>query len=107
MTRVESLIAVDLFCGAGGLSYGFQEAGFVCALGIDQNRDACETHAANLFSKTRCQDIRMIRHPQRLMEELRLPRVDVIIGGPPCQGFSWSRVWEAESVEVVRGYILR
>lgn len=84
----ESMVAIDLFCGAGGLSYGFQEAGFVCALGIDREADACETHAANLFSKTRCQDMREILHPQQLMEELGIPRVDVIIGGPPCQGFS-------------------
>lgn len=84
----ESMVALDLFCGAGGLSYGFQEAGFVCALGIDREADACETHAANLFSKTRCQDIREILHPLQLMEELGIPRIDVIVGGPPCQGFS-------------------
>src|SRR6266571_1139384 len=88
VTAPEALVAIDLFCGAGGLSYGFQEAGFVCALGIDRNADACETHAANLFSKTRCLDIRTVMHPRRLMEELDIPRVDVIIGGPPCQGFS-------------------
>jgi DNA (cytosine-5)-methyltransferase 1 len=88
VTGPEALVAVDLFCGAGGLSYGFQEAGFVCALGIDRDADACETHAANLCSKTRCLDIQTIMHPQRLMEELGIPRVDVIIGGPPCQGFS-------------------
>src|SRR5712691_6471652 len=53
VTTPEALVAIDLFCGAGGLSYGFQEAGFVCALGIDRDADACETHAANLFSRTR------------------------------------------------------
>jgi DNA (cytosine-5)-methyltransferase 1 len=84
----DAMVAVDLFCGAGGLSYGFQEAGFVTALGIDSDADACETHAANLLSSTLCQDIRTIKHPQALVEELGIPRVDVVIGGPPCQGFS-------------------
>jgi DNA (cytosine-5)-methyltransferase 1 len=88
VTAPDALVAIDLFCGAGGLSYGFQEAGFVIALGIDSDADACETHAANLLSRTLCQDIQTIKHPQALMEELGIPRVDVIIGGPPCQGFS-------------------
>jgi DNA (cytosine-5)-methyltransferase 1 len=88
MTAPDALIAIDLFCGAGGLSYGFQEAGFECALGIDKNADACETHAANLRSRTCCLDIQTIQYPQRLIEELGIPHVDVIVGGPPCQGFS-------------------
>jgi DNA (cytosine-5)-methyltransferase 1 len=85
-TAPHAPVAIDLFCGAGGLSYGFQEAGFVIALGIDSDADACETHAANLLSRTLCQDVQTIEHPQALTEELGIPRVDVIIGGPPCQG---------------------
>lgn len=88
VTAPEALVAIDLFCGAGGLSAGFQEAGFVCALGIDWDADACETYAANIPSKVRCLDIRTVLHPERLTEELGIPRVDVILGGPPCQGFS-------------------
>jgi DNA (cytosine-5)-methyltransferase 1 len=88
VTASDALVAIDLFCGAGGLSYGFQEAGFVSALGIDSNADACETHAANLLSRTLCQNIQTIEHPEALMKELGIPCVDVVIGGPPCQGFS-------------------
>jgi DNA (cytosine-5)-methyltransferase 1 len=84
----DTLIALDLFCGAGGLSYGMQCAGFLVAAGIDSDPDACETHAYNCLSKTLCCDIQTIRDPCALMEELGIPRVDVIIGGPPCQGFS-------------------
>lgn len=84
----DALVAVDLFAGAGGLSWGFQQAGFVMAAGIDNDVDACETHAANLLSKTLCRDIQTIKDPCALMEELGIPRVDVIVGGPPCQGFS-------------------
>jgi DNA (cytosine-5)-methyltransferase 1 len=61
VTEPDALVAIDLFCGAGGLSYGFQEAGFVCALGIDSDADACETHAANLLSKTLCRDIQTLK----------------------------------------------
>lgn len=88
VTAPDALIALDLFCGAGGLSYGMQCAGFVIAAGIDSDPDACETHAYNCLSKTLCCDIQTIADPCALMEKLGIPRVDVIIGGPPCQGFS-------------------
>jgi DNA (cytosine-5)-methyltransferase 1 len=84
----ESLIALDLFCGAGGMSYGFQEAGFFVAAGLDNDTDACATHAAHFLSKTRCLDLETVKDPQALMETMGIPRVDIIIGGPPCQGFS-------------------
>jgi DNA (cytosine-5)-methyltransferase 1 len=88
VTVPEALVAIDLFCRAGGLSYGFQGVGFMSALGIDSDADACETHAANLLSRTLCQDIRTIKHPKALVEELGISRVGVVVGGPPCQGFS-------------------
>jgi DNA (cytosine-5)-methyltransferase 1 len=87
VTASHALITIELFCGAGGLNYGCHEAGCVRALGIDSDADACESHAANLLSKTLCRDIQRIEHPQALTEGLNIPRVDVIIGGPLCQGF--------------------
>lgn len=84
----DALVTLDLFCGAGGMSLGFEDAGFVVAAGIDSDPVACETHAANLLSKTRCIDLGSDVKPSSLMEELEIPRVDVIVGGPPCQGFS-------------------
>lgn len=90
----ESIVVLDLFCGAGGLSHGFLQAnvkdqpGFVIGAGIDNNPWACKTHAANIPSGTRCLDITQVSDPRALIDELGIPRVDVIIGGPPCQGFS-------------------
>lgn len=82
-----SIITLDLFCGCGGMSLGFENAGLFVAAGLDHDARACRTHAANLSSKTLCLDLRTAE-PLQVVERLRLPRVDVIIGGPPCQGFS-------------------
>ncbi len=70
------------------MSYGLERAGFVVAAGIDSDAYACETHAANLLSHTVRTDIRTIADPHALLDELAIPRVDLIVGGPPCQGFS-------------------
>lgn len=69
----------DLFCGAGGLSLGFQDAGFGVVAAADWNEAAVATYAANLGDH-------VVRHD--LSQLLPLPTADVIAGGPPCQGFS-------------------
>ncbi len=78
---------LDLFCGAGGLSFGFQLAGFKIIGGIDFKEDAIKTHQLN-FKKSIsiCGDIREISDNKII--ELFNGKTDVIIGGPPCQGFS-------------------
>lgn len=70
---------IDLFCGAGGMSLGFSRAGFESVLAVDIDADAIETHAANFPGDSLCVDIRTIK---------QFPLVDVVVGGPPCQGFS-------------------
>ena len=69
----------DLFCGAGGLSLGFRDAGFSSVAAADWNDAAIETYRANLHEHAAKRD---------LSQPLALPNVDVIAGGPPCQGFS-------------------
>jgi len=79
---------IDLFCGCGGLSYGFIEAGYNVVLGIDHWKDAIITFennhngskglVADLFNET----------PEQISEKTGVKNVDLIIGGPPCQGFS-------------------
>lgn len=82
---------MDLFCGTGGFSKGFENTGgFEVVHGIDVLPVAVETFRANhpsAFAVTG--DIRRIRRFE-VAEKLKLSRgdVDVIIGGPPCQGFS-------------------
>ncbi len=82
--------AIDLFCGAGGLSYGFEMAGFNVLLGIDNDVAALKTFEKNhKNSKSICSDITKITYTdiKRVIGEAN---IDVIVGGPPCQGMSLS-----------------
>lgn len=79
---------IDLFSGAGGMSEGFVNAGFAVAMALDHEKYACETFAANIPARVICTDIARIEDPATLMDGLDCNSIDVIIGGPPCQGFS-------------------
>ncbi len=83
---------VDLFCGCGGFSKGFEQAGFELVLGLDSWQDALETYAANFrHAKTVLADINNITVEHIKTDwNLQPGEIDVIIGGPPCQGFSLS-----------------
>lgn len=79
---------IDLFCGAGGLSEGFREAGYKVLLGIDNIERYIESFKKNHSkSRTICDDIRKIS-VKKIKEIIGNKKVDVIVGGPPCQGFS-------------------
>lgn len=79
---------IDLFSGCGGLSLGFEMAGFESLLAIDFWQDALDTYAHNRPSaKTLCADLSKLQ-PSDISNEYGIGTVDVIIGGPPCQGFS-------------------
>jgi DNA (cytosine-5)-methyltransferase 1 len=81
-------VVLDLFCGAGGMSLGFEMAGYAIGLGVDNAPLACQTYAYNFDGRVACADITTIADPIAFVSEHGLNRVDVIIGGPPCQGFS-------------------
>ncbi len=89
-SRSSKLKVVDLFCGAGGLSEGFRQAGFQILAGADQDPDACATYATNFRSATAvCGNIRTRNIRERFLEKAH--DADVIVGGPPCQAFSQVR----------------
>ncbi len=79
---------IDLFCGAGGLSLGFDKAGFDNIFAIESNRNFAETYKRN-FPKHNLviDDIRNL-DKRGIDKIINGESVDVIIGGPPCQGFS-------------------
>lgn len=70
------------------MSLGFEMAGFQIGLGIDEDSLACQTHSHNFGNHCVQSDISTIRDPIAFVTEHGLAQVDVIIGGPPCQGFS-------------------
>lgn len=80
---------VDFFCGAGGLSYGFKRAGYKILLSNDIQNVCCETYRYNhpeMDEKLVVNgDIKEIVNN---IDKYIHDDVDVVIGGPPCQGFS-------------------
>jgi len=80
---------IDLFCGAGGFSEGFCRAGFNVLFGFDKCPQAIDTFSENITRNCFSGDITILS-PKRLLNVAGLDpeEIDVIIGGPPCQGFS-------------------
>ena len=79
---------LDLFCGCGGLSLGFEMAGYDIKLAIDNWEDALVTYRKNhKGTKTLNADLLNL-NPQIVEQECDIHDIDIIIGGPPCQGFS-------------------
>jgi DNA (cytosine-5)-methyltransferase 1 len=80
--------AVDLFCGAGGLSLGLQDAGFSVLVGADSDPWSVQTHRANLGGIGYCGDL---ADPEDFVDHLSawgIGSVDLVAGGVPCQPFS-------------------
>ena len=77
---------IDLFSGAGGLLRGFMDAGFQPLFSVEVWKPAIETHNKN-YPKVPVWDTDIRNVPSDALQEYR-GKVDVIVGGPPCQGFS-------------------
>ena len=75
--------AIDLFCGCGGLSLGFQQAGFEIVAAFDNWKKAVEIYNENFLHKAELKDIRELS-----ADYLKKFSAEIIIGGPPCQDYS-------------------
>lgn len=84
----KQLTCLDLFCGAGGLSCGLHMAGLQTVAGIDFDAAAINTFNRNKLGKGIVADIEAITSEEVL--GLCGGKVDIVAGGPPCQGFSLS-----------------
>lgn len=91
---------IDLFCGCGGFTLGMLRAGFDVVAAIDFDPHAIRTLSQNLGVQTDCphpspglileRDLTKFS-PRELAELLQAETIDVVVGGPPCQGFSTAR----------------
>lgn len=90
MSLDKQLTTIDLFAGAGGITEGFRQAGYQCLFANDFDKHACETFSLNHsgvdVSPGPIEDL----DPSGIRKGLALQRgeLDVLVGGPPCQGFS-------------------
>jgi DNA (cytosine-5)-methyltransferase 1 len=88
--EVSAMNVVDLFAGCGGLSKGFELAGFNVILGVDSDSDSRETFLFNhKNSEYLLKDIKTVNAAD-IRNKIGDKKVDLLIGGPPCQGFSVS-----------------
>jgi DNA (cytosine-5)-methyltransferase 1 len=83
---------IDLFSGCGGFSLGLEQAGLTCRAAVDFSEPAIDTFKVNhpKVPHALARDLTKFT-PKDLDKLLKSERVDVIIGGPPCQGFSKAR----------------
>ena len=91
--------AIDLFAGAGGLSWGLHEAGFRCLVSVDFDKRMCETLRANECAEevlnidlTGNEAIDVVC--EAVENNLKGKQLDLCAGGPPCQGFSTAGNWD-------------
>ena len=109
---------IDLFAGSGGLSLGLYNAGLTGLFAIERNKDAFETLKYNLIEKkkhfdwpewldVKGWDINELldKHSNNLL--LLKGKVDLVVGGPPCQGFSMAGKREKEDTrnQLMHAYI--
>lgn len=92
-----SFRALDLFSGAGGLSLGLRNAGFQMAAAIDNWQPAADSYAANFDHPHLVEDIKNVDVGTLAACGIDAP-LDVVAGGPPCQGFSVQRIGEDSDV---------
>ena len=88
--RKKRPIAVDLFAGAGGMTLGFEQAGFDVLASVEIDPVHCATHQFNFpMCSILCQDVAELRGSEiRKKSAIGQREIDVVISGSPCQGFS-------------------
>jgi DNA (cytosine-5)-methyltransferase 1 len=96
-SRADNLNCVDLFAGAGGFSLAARKAGLTVRLAVESDRHAASTYRRNLVGRSKRLrivegDIRSVDPTTLAAEHLGEDRCHLLLGGPPCQGFSTHRI---------------
>lgn len=82
---------IDLFSGCGGLSFGFEQAGFECIVGVDSDKPALETFKYNHPNASAMHlDLSKEESITEIISKIDNRKINLIVAGPPCQGFSLS-----------------
>jgi site-specific DNA-cytosine methylase len=112
--KKQGITVLDLFCGAGGFSEGFHQAGFNVVVGIDNWEPACQTFKINSLGESlkidllKC-DIEKIVELKKSLNE-KYGEIDIIVGSPPCTEFSIAKNGGKGNIEkgmlLVRRYLL-
>jgi len=107
---VENMRVADFFCGGGGFSEGFRQAGFQIVFAVDKWEPAISTYKGNKPGVNVIQDdvIRISKLDDEEFERL-VPDSEVIIGSPPCQAFSQSNrsgnADKTQGIELIKAYL--
>lgn len=104
MNRPNSLSCVESFSGAGGMALGLIAAGVDVRLAFDIDPAAVDTYRHNIGKHARVLDI-CKAEGRNLLKELKLARLDLLSGGPPCQGFSKQKRGAHEGADERNGLI--
>lgn len=101
--------AISLFCGAGGCSLGFKQAGYAILYANDKDAAVVETYRQN-FPEAICshEDINRLNFDEVLaVSGLKSGELDILIGGPPCQGFSTAGAgfWDDPRNHLLKSYV--
>lgn len=90
MSKIKEFKILDLFCGAGGFSYGMHKnKHFITVVALDFNEQVTNTFKKNMpFADVITGDITKSNVRKQVLEISKKKKVNMIIGGPPCQGFS-------------------
>jgi len=87
-----TLRAIDLFCGAGGLSRGLVDAGFDIVAAVDSWDVALRSYRANFPDHLALSADASVLSAGAISSEVKSSKIDLVVGGPPCQGFSIQRI---------------
>lgn len=98
---------IDLFCGAGGFSLGFDNKGFNNVFSLDCEKSFCDTYKFN-FPKHHLIEKKIEHLSKKEIENLiAKKKIDVVIGGPPCQGFSIAGNIGRKFIDDPRNYLFK
>jgi len=86
-TDDKKIKVLDLFCGCGGFTKGLEDAGLNVVAGIDHWNPAVESYRKNFNHICLEKDLTTYT-PEKFSDETGVKDIDILVGGPPCQGFS-------------------